>query len=126
MSSEFNGIGNLGVIPKLTSVDVLGNGARNVANMRIYFDRQVPDGDNGFKDKGGFWLTVDMWGFRAEEAVRLLNKGSRVFVKGILRQESWNDDKGEERTEMRLTADYFSIDTLCIDSVIYKSKTVPS
>ena len=33
-----------------------------VAELRVYFDRSVPDGDGGFEDRGGFWLTANLWG----------------------------------------------------------------
>ena len=126
MSNEFEGIGNLGMAPQLTIVDGLGeqNESRSVCNLRVYFDRQVPDRqDGGFKDKGGFWITVDIWGFRADEAMRLLKKGSRIFVKGNLREESWTDESsGEVKKELRLTADSFFIDSLCVESLVFNTK----
>ncbi len=126
MSNEFEGVGNLGMAPQLTIVDGLGeqNESRSVCNLRVYFDRQVPDRpDGGFKDKGGFWLSVDIWGFRADEAMRLLKKGSRIFVKGSLREESWTDESsGEVKKELRLAADSFFIDSLCVESLVFKTK----
>jgi len=119
MINAFQGIGNLGSTPQLTSVDIEGED-RKVANMRVYFDRPVGE---DFKDKGGFWMSVDIWGYRAEEALRVLKKGARVYMSGSLRQESWTDEKtGEIRTEIRLSADYFFIDSVCIDRVQYREK----
>ncbi|MGH8531652.1 MAG: tyrosine-type recombinase/integrase [Gammaproteobacteria bacterium] len=34
---------------------------RTVTELRVYFDRQVPDGNGGFEDRGGFWLPVHLW-----------------------------------------------------------------
>jgi len=116
--NNFQGIGNLGNKPQLSLVPV-GNEQRQVANMRVYFDRPV---GKDFKDKGGFWYTVDIWGYRAEEAVRLLDKGARAFFMGSLRQESWTDDDGQVRAEQRLTADYFFIDSVCIETIHYRDK----
>lgn len=119
MINAFQGIGNIGTTPKLTAVD-LDNETRSVANMRVYFDRPV--GEN-YKDKGGFWLSVDVWGFRAEEAYRVLKKGARVFFSGSLRQESWTDENtGEIRNDIRLSADYFFIDSVCVDKITYREK----
>lgn len=118
MINRFCAIGNLGVSPSLTTVQVNGE-PRKVANMRVYFDRPVGE---DFKDKGGFWMTVDIWGFRAEEAMRVLKKGARVFMEGTLRQETWTDNNGEVRAELRLTADYFFIDSVCIESIQYREK----
>ncbi len=123
MINEFNGVGNLGVAPVLETVDVAGE-QRKVANLRVFFDRPVLDAQDGqYKDKGGFWLSVDIWGFRAEEAMRVLKKGTRIFVKGSMREHVWQDENGEERSRLSLTADYFFIDSLCIDSIKYKEKS---
>jgi single-strand DNA-binding protein len=118
MINDFSAIGNLGTSPILTMVEVDGE-PRKVANMRVYFDRPV---GQDFKDKGGFWLTVDIWGYRAEEAVRVLKKSARVFMKGTLRQESWTDEADEVRSGIRLTADYFFIDSMCVESIQYREK----
>lgn len=119
MINEFCGIGNLGKNPTLVTVDVESE-SRKVANMRVYFDRPVGE---DFKDKGGFWLSVDIWGFRAEEAIRVLKKGARAYFSGTLRMESWTDhETGEIRSEMRLSADYFFIDSMCVENVIYREK----
>jgi single-strand DNA-binding protein len=119
MINAFQGIGNLGTTPTLKAVDCETE-TRKVANMRVYFDRPVGE---DFKDKGGFWLSVDIWGFRAEEAHRILKKGARVYFSGALRQESWTDEMtGEIRHDMRLSADYFFIDSVCIDSIQFREK----
>ena len=118
MINQFQGIGNLGTAPVLSIVPV-GEEQRKVVNMRVFFDRPVGE---EFKDKGGFWYSVDIWGYRAEEALRVLKKGTRVFLTGSLRQESWTDEEGEVRSEQRLSADYFFIDSVCIDSIQYREK----
>lgn len=118
MINQFQGIGNLGTAPVLSIVPV-GDEQRKVVNMRVFFDRPVGE---EFKDKGGFWYSVDIWGYRAEEALRVLKKGSRVFLTGSLRQESWTDEGGEVRSEQRLSADYFFIDSVCIESIKYRKK----
>ena len=118
MINQFQGVGNLGTAPFLSIVPV-GEEQRKVVNMRVYFDRPVGE---EFKDKGGFWYSVDIWGYRAEEALRVLKKGTRVFLTGSLRQESWADESGEVRSEQRLSADYFFIDSVCIDSIKYREK----
>lgn len=118
MINQFQGIGNLGTAPVLSIVPV-GEEQRKVVNMRVFFDRPVGE---EFKDKGGFWYSVDIWGYRAEEALRVLKKGTRVFLTGSLRQESWTDEGGEVRSEQRLSADYFFIDSVCIESIKYREK----
>jgi single-strand DNA-binding protein len=119
MSNQFSGFGNLGTAPTLRSVNANG-AALPVADMRIYFDRRVPKGDR-FADEGGFWLSVSLWGPRAESAAQALRKGARVYVAGSLRQEAWTKD-GAEREAMRLTADFIAIDPGCVESVLYRTR----
>ena len=63
------------------------------------------------------------WGRLANEAMRLLAKGARVCVIGRLQENKWIDkETGEERSELQLNADYFFIDTLCIEKLTYNTK----
>ena len=65
MSNQFTGTGNIGQAPALRTVKV-GSEDRSVADLRIFFDRSIPQDDGSFEDGGGFWLTVTVWGSRAE------------------------------------------------------------
>ncbi|NOU22256.1 MAG: single-stranded DNA-binding protein [Methyloglobulus sp.] len=121
MSNEFRGTGNIGQAPVLRTVKVNGEN-RSVTDLRIFFDRSIPLDDGTYEDGGGFWLTVSTWGHRADSAVKLMVKGMRVHVKGSLRQDSWKDDAGEEKSELRLTADHISIDPVCLDSVVLRKR----
>lgn len=116
MSNEFQGSGNIGQAPVLRTVKVNGEN-RSVADLRVYFDRSIPLDDGTYEDGGGFWLTVSVWGHRADSAVKLLCKGMRIHVTGSLRLDSWENDAGEAKNEFRLTADKISIDPVCLDSV---------
>ena len=117
MANRFEGRGNLGAQPVLKYVEIDGE-PRAVTEMRIYFDRSVPDGNGGFTDRGGFWLDVNIWGPRAEPAAVLLPRGARVHVTGTLIRDTWPDrDTGEERERMKLVADYVSLDLSRVDVV---------
>ena len=121
MSNRFEGRGNLGNDPVLKYVDVAGE-KRAVCELRIYFDRQVRDGDE-WKEQGGFWLDVAYWGRRAEQAGKLLAKGCRVSVLGTLVQETWVDKTtGEERHKLVLDADSVDLDLIRVDSVKFAEK----
>ena len=122
MSNQFSGAGNVGTEPALRQIQMGGEG-REVAEMRVYFDRPVPKKGGGFEEKGGFWLTVAVWGARAAQAAAVLKKGARVQVTGNLRQENWKDKStGAERSELRLTADTLAIDLLCVESAEFKKR----
>ena len=121
MSNQFSGVGNLGTDPEVRFV----KGERGdipVAEMRVYFDRPVPNGQGGYENKGGFWLTVSLWGSRAESTARILKKGTRVQVDGILREENCtNPENEQERSALRLTASRIGIDPICIQSIAYRN-----
>ena len=121
MSNEFRGTGNIGQAPTLRTVKVHGED-RSVVDLRVYFDRRIPMKDGSYDDDGGFWLTVSVWGSRADNAFKLFSKGMRIEVIGALRLETWENDN-EVRTEFRLTADKISIDPICLDSVILRKRT---
>lgn len=117
MTNTFMGTGNLGGDPVLTSP--VGKDQRQVADLRIYFDKPVKNQETGeFEDKGGFWLDVSAWDRLAVDAMRLLKKGTRVRVEGALKQNVWTDDKsGEERSKFVLYAQEISLTLARVESV---------
>lgn len=124
MANAFQGRGNLGANPELKQVIVDGE-QRCVLDLRIYFDRPVPNGDDDFEDKGGFWLNVALWGARGERLRPLLKKGMRVHVEGTLISQVWTDpDSDEPRAAMVLAADYLSIDASRVQDIVMAPKAV--
>lgn len=122
MANEFRGRGNLGAAPALKQVEVDGE-KRSVAEMRVYFDRSVPDGDGGFVDRGGFWLDVNLWGPKGEAAAKVLVKGARVAVSGSLVQRTWEDkESGEPRSRIELIADQVALDLSRVERVEFRAK----
>ncbi len=123
MATRFIGKGNLGDAPTLKQVEVQGE-KRPVAELRVYFDRLVSDGEDGFMDKGGFWLNVNYWGSRGENAARLLCKGARIRVEGTLVEHTWEDkDSGEERSRIELIADDITLDLGRVESFTLRPKS---
>lgn len=90
---------------------------RDVLELRIYFDRPVPDGEGSYTDKGGFWLNANLWGNRAKPLSELLDKGMRVRAEGTLIQETWEDREGEERISMRLDLDAVTLELVRVASI---------
>jgi single-strand DNA-binding protein len=123
MSTYFCGRGNLADVPELKTVEINGE-EREVAQMRIYFDRLVPKGDDDFDDKGDFWLNVNLWGPLAENAARILQKGARVYVDGRLERHEWQDcETGSERVKLILQAHYIALDLSRVKSATLSSQT---
>ena len=107
MSNEFRGTGNVGDQPLLKTV-LVGNEARQVAELRVFFDEYRQDASGGLEQAGGFWLDVNVWGERhATEVVQLVKKGARVHVVGKLTESRWTVTvTGEERRALYLNADH--------------------
>ena len=117
--STFIGKGNLGTKPALRYVDTKASDeTRPVAEMRVYFDHRRPDGDGGFRDEGGFWADVTIWGAKAETAARVLPKGARVCVFGTLFKERWTDrQSGQPREADAILADDITLDLLRVEEI---------
>ena len=122
MANTFIGTGNLGSDPVLTSP--VGEDKRQVADLRIYFDKPVKNQDTGeYDDKGGFWLDVSAWDRLADDVMRVLKKGARVRVKGSLKHNVWTDDKsGEEKSKFVLYADDIFLTLAHIESAQRRQK----
>lgn len=64
-----------------------------------------------YKNKAGetvdetVFVDVVVWGRQAETASEYLSKGSSILVEGKLQLDSWENDKGEKRSKMRVRAD---------------------
>lgn len=62
------------------------------------------------KDKSGemqditTWFRVTLWGRQAELASEHLVKGRQVYIEGRLRQETYTDKDGKERTSLEVNA----------------------
>ena len=51
------------------------------------------------------WFKIAVFGRSAEACGNYLSKGSQVFVSGRLRQESYTDRDGNQRTSLAIAAD---------------------
>ena len=121
MANTFKGTGNLGADPALTSV---GEDKRQVADLRIYFDKPVKNQDTSeYEDKGGFWLNVSAWDNLAEDVMRVLKKGMRINVQGTLKHNVWIDkESGVEKSKFVLYADDITLTLFSIESVVRRQK----
>ena len=123
MSNEFRGTGNVGDTPALKSVKV-GDEERKVAELRVFFDEYRPDGNGGFEQTGGFWLSVNVWGERrAAEVAQHVKKGARVHVVGRLTESKWTaKESGEERRALQVSADDLFLSLARLSDVGFKPR----
>jgi single-strand DNA-binding protein len=71
-----------------------------VAVNRRWQNRQTQDWEEATS-----YFDVVCWGQLAENAAQSLGKGSRVVVTGRLDQRSWENQEGERRSKIEITAD---------------------
>ena len=95
-------VGNLTADPELRYTQ---NGLP-VANFTIAstprtFDRQA----NEWKDGDALFLRASVWREFAEHVAGSLSKGSRVIATGRLKQRSYQDREGQQRTSIELEID---------------------
>ncbi|WP_426727125.1 single-stranded DNA-binding protein [Corynebacterium auriscanis] len=95
-------IGNIVADPELRFTQ---NG-KAVANFRIASTpRQYDRDQQKYIDGTPTFLTCNLWGTPAENLAESLHKGDRVIVTGTLKQRTWQDKNGENRTTFEVEAD---------------------
>ncbi|MFC0675920.1 single-stranded DNA-binding protein [Brachybacterium hainanense] len=92
-------IGNITADPELRFTQS-GMAVANftVASTPRTFDRQA----NEWKDGEALFLRCSIWRDAAENVAESLEKGSRVIVQGRLKQRSYQDREGNQRTSIEL------------------------
>lgn len=117
MDILFQGVGNLGADPVSKTVEVSGE-PRTIVEMRVYFERLRKSGDR-YRDDGGFWRDVTIWNEGlGGRAMKLLKKGSRVYVSGEVRGSQYTDKNNQPRESFTVNADYIGLDMLGLESVV--------
>jgi single-strand DNA-binding protein len=74
-----------------------------VAVNRVWTDRQSQE-----RKEATSFLDVVCWGQLAENAAQSLTRGTRVVVSGRLDQRSWENQEGDKRSKIEITADEVS------------------
>lgn len=92
-------IGNLGADPELR----MTSSGQAVLSMRLacsesYLDR------NKVRQERTEWMTVVIWGRRAEALAKILSKGQRLYVDGSFRTSKYEDREGVTRYKTEVTA----------------------
>lgn len=108
-------IGNLGNDPELRYLE--GNIAKvrfNLATSEIYKDAA------GNQAEHTEWHHIVFWRFMAENASKLLKKGTQVYIEGRLQTRQWLDKQGHKKNITEVIGDNFVIlqrkDTATSDS----------
>ena len=82
-------VGNLGEKPELR----MTNNGISMTTLSIATSKSYKQEDGNWGEKT-YWNRAVVWGKRAENCTRYLDKGDRVYVEGFLRSQKWKDDAG--------------------------------
>jgi single-strand DNA-binding protein len=95
-------VGNLPADPELRYTQSgLAVANFTIASTPRTFDRQA----NEWKDGDALFLRASVWREFAEQLAASLTKGTRVIARGTLRQRSYQDREGQQRTSIELEVD---------------------
>jgi single-strand DNA-binding protein len=93
MLNRFEAIGNLTFDPELRYTP---NGAA-VTDLRIAVNTKSKDREEVL------FITATAWNVQAENACKYLRKGSKVFIAGPLKEDTWDDKTtGERRSQIKM------------------------
>jgi single-strand DNA-binding protein len=75
-----------------------------VANLGVAVNRRFRDKSGELKEDVCF-LTVTVWDKQAEACCQYLQKGSPIFVEGVLQSRSWETPDGQKRSTIDVRAE---------------------
>jgi len=88
--------GNLTSDPELIEVGKTKVVNGSLANHDFYTD------ESNERQQITTYLDIKIWGTPAENFAKLAKQGQEFFVEGVLRQDRWEDDKGNKRSKTYL------------------------
>lgn len=90
-----NSVELLGWLGSDPDMRFLSSGAP-VCRMRIATKRLTRQDESGHREYETDWISVEAWERLAELCNSYLHKGSRVFISGTLRSDSWTDKESNQ------------------------------
>lgn len=75
-----------------------------VTDFGLAVNRNYQDGSGEWQEDTTF-VDITVWGRQAENASQYLTKGSRVFLEGRLNFDQWENDQGDTRSKLDVTAE---------------------
>lgn len=94
MFQEITVIGYVGREPNVNTTPT----GKDVANFSIAANERYGENEKTT------WFQVVAWNGLAEVVAAHVNKGKRLMVKGTVQVRTWQDDKGQPRADMEITA----------------------
>jgi single-strand DNA-binding protein len=101
----------VGVATADAELRTVGAKGTPVCSVNLAFNRSYKNSDGGF-DKEVCFLRAQVWGARAETMAELVKKGQPVYVKGHMKQDTWDDrETGQKRVSFSLNLRDFQLCT---------------
>lgn len=98
-------IGNLGRDPEVRSTP----SGQPVATFSVATNRRWK-GRDGERREETEWHNIEVWGRLAEVAGQYLRKGSRLYVEGRIKTDSWDDrETGAKRYKTKVVCENFQM-----------------
>lgn len=83
-------LGNVGADPEAITFQ---NGGM-VTNFSVATSEKWTDKQSGEKRETTEWHRIKLSGYLADLGMRMLTKGSKVYIEGSIHTRKWNDDNG--------------------------------
>jgi len=97
-------IGNLGKDPEIKYFENnIAKVSFSLATTEYYKDK------NGQKTEQTEWHNIVMWRGLAENASKLLKKGSQIYLEGKIQSKQWMDKDGNKKNMTEILADNFTL-----------------
>lgn len=94
-------LGNVGADPEVRTLESGVKVARlRMATTERLYNRQTQEAKEHTE-----WHTIVLWRNMADTVDRFVKKGSRLYIEGRLRSNSWTDDAGNKRVSIEILAD---------------------
>ena len=98
-------VGNLGRDPEMRSTP----SGQPVVTFSLATNRRRKDQD-GNRIKETEWHLIEVWGKLAEIAGQYLRKGSKLYVEGRIKTDSWEDrETGAKRSKTKIVCENFQM-----------------
>lgn len=97
-------VGNLGKDPELKYFENnIAKVSFSLATTEYYKDK------NGQKTEQTEWHNIVMWRGLAENASKLLKKGSQIYLEGKIQSKQWTDKEGNKKNMTEILAENFTL-----------------
>ncbi len=77
---------------------------RPVADLGLAVNEKYKNSEGDFVERTDYF-DITVWGPQGENCGKYLKKGRPVLVEGRLRLDTWENDKGEKRSKVKVIAD---------------------